>query len=50
MEARRAHARVADRRMVREYLDGEGSTDKKRAPCKFTREQLRFQLWWYAFS
>ncbi|WP_371671236.1 terminase [Streptomyces sp. NBC_00289] len=33
-----------------EYLDGEGSTDEKRVPWKFTREQLRFLLWWYAID
>ncbi|MET9861970.1 terminase [Streptomyces smyrnaeus] len=31
-----------------EYLNGEGSTDEKPVPWKFTREQLRFVLWWYA--
>ncbi|MGC4928069.1 terminase [Streptomyces sp. DT117] len=33
-----------------EFLDGEGSTDEKRVPWKFTREQLRFLLWWYAID
>ncbi|MGW0900412.1 terminase, partial [Streptomyces goshikiensis] len=33
-----------------EYLDGEGSTDDRRVPWKFTREQLRFLLWWYALD
>ncbi|MEU7400074.1 terminase [Streptomyces sp. NPDC044948] len=33
-----------------EYLDGEGSTDEKRVPWKFTAEQLRFLLWWYAID
>ncbi|MCS0601110.1 terminase [Streptomyces sp. LP11] len=33
-----------------EYLDGEGSTDEKRVPWKFTPEQLRFLLWWYAID
>ncbi|MFG2209935.1 terminase [Streptomyces sp. NPDC091682] len=33
-----------------EYLDGEGSTDDRRVPWKFTREQLRFLLWWYAID
>ncbi|MFE4451429.1 terminase [Streptomyces sp. NPDC056796] len=33
-----------------EYLDGEGSTDEKRVPWKFTREQLRFVLWWFAID
>jgi phage terminase large subunit-like protein len=31
-----------------EYLNGEGSTDEKPVPWKFTPEQLRFLLWWYA--
>jgi hypothetical protein len=31
-----------------EYLNGEGSTDDDPKPWKFTREQLRFLLWWYA--
>ncbi|MEU5403724.1 terminase [Streptomyces sp. NPDC005963] len=33
-----------------EYLDGEGSTDERRIPWRFTREQLRFLLWWYAID
>ncbi|MFF3017106.1 terminase [Streptomyces sp. NPDC057939] len=33
-----------------EYLNGEGSTDEQRVPWKFTREQLRFLLWWYAID
>ncbi|WP_329289544.1 terminase [Streptomyces pseudovenezuelae] len=33
-----------------EYLDGEGSTDEQRVPWKFTAEQLRFLLWWYAID
>lgn len=33
-----------------EYLDGEGSTDEQRVPWKFTTEQLRFLLWWYAID
>jgi hypothetical protein len=31
-----------------EYLSGEGSTDEEPVPWKFTKEQLRFVLWWYA--
>lgn len=33
-----------------EYLDGEGSTDEQRVPWRFTAEQLRFLLWWYAID
>ncbi|MFF4244315.1 terminase [Streptomyces sp. NPDC001822] len=33
-----------------EYLNGEGSTDEERVPWKFTREQLRFVLWWFAID
>ncbi|WP_327292453.1 terminase [Streptomyces sp. NBC_01198] len=33
-----------------EYLSGEGSTDEKPVPWKFTKEQLRFVLWWYAID
>lgn len=33
-----------------DYLNGEGSTDEKPVPWKFTPEQLRFLLWWYAID